>query len=99
MSSFGMGMLSAFVPQLLKMADSPKVKEKIVALLNEKKEKYFEQYEIDREASFDVQFMLSCSEVDIIVKVVVYDKGTHVVIQSLDFYKFEELVSMVKNLL
>lgn len=99
MSSLGMGMLSAFVPQLLKMAESPKVKEKIVALLNEKKEKYFEQYEIDREASFDVQYMLSCSDNDIMVKVVLYDKGTHVVLQSLDFYRLEELLGMVKNLL
>lgn len=99
MSSLGMGMFSAFVPQLLKMAESPKVKAKIIDLLTAKKQQYVETFGIDKDDNLDVQFMLSCSEVDIIVKVVVYDKGTHVVIQSLDFYKFEELVSMVKNLL
>lgn len=99
MSSLGMGMLQAFVPQLLKMAEKPEVKAKIVGLINSKKEQYFDKYEIEREDYLDVQFILSCSNDDIMVKVVLYDKGTHIVIRSLDFYRLEELVSMVKNLL
>lgn len=100
MNKLGLGMLQAFVPQLLKMVESPKVKAKIVALMTAKKNEYFDKYELDREdVNLDVQYMILCSGDDIMVKVVLYDRGAHVVLMNLDFYRLEELVGFVKNLL
>ena len=92
------GILKMIAPQLLKSASDPKVKEKLLKLLNDKKSEYLSEAE-ENAPYIDVRLMLSSTQDDIIIKIVLYDFESNIVIGVLNYYRYEQLLEELKKLM
>lgn len=97
-----------FVPQLLKQADNPELKTKIVQLINDKKQqlldKYFEQYadeyETDEEKqTLGIVLLVKSTKSDLIVQVNLQDKTNGEMVECLEMYRYEDILKAIKNAL
>ncbi|MGM9819556.1 MAG: hypothetical protein ACI3Z9_01970 [Candidatus Onthomorpha sp.] len=92
------GILKMIAPQLLKSASDPKVKEKLLKLLNDKKAEYLSEAE-ENAPYTDVRLMLSSTQNDIIIKIVLYDFESKSVTGVLSYYRYEQLLEEIKKLM
>lgn len=92
------GILKMIAPQLLKSASDPKVKEKLLKLLNDKKAEYLSEAEGNAPYT-DVRLMLSSTQNDIIIKIVLYDFESKSVTGVLSYYRYEQLLEEIKKLM
>lgn len=96
-----------FVPQLLKQADNPELKAKIVQLINDKKEQTLEEYIRDKYGEYqeDIREDLDCVLVaattknDIIIRVMVQDKTTGGMFGNCGIYRYEDILEAIKKAL
>ena len=93
------GIIKMIVPSILKLADSPEVKAKLIELLEAKKRAYFADNATEDNNYLDIRLMLSSTPTEITVRVVMYDFEKSCVVSTLDYYKYEDIVAAVKNLL
>lgn len=93
------GIIKMIVPSILKLADSPEVKAKLIELLEAKKRAYFADNATEGNNYLDIRLMLSSTPSEITVRVVMYDFEKSCVVSTLDYYKYEDIVAAVKNLL
>ena len=93
------GIIKMIVPRILKLADSPEVKAKLIELLEAKKRAYFADNATENNNYLDIRLMLSSTPTEITVRVVMYDFEKSCVVSTLDYYKYEDIVAAVKNLL
>lgn len=93
------GIIKMIVPSILKLADSPEVKAKLIELLEAKKRAYFADNATEDNNYLDIRLMLSSTPSEITVRVVMYDFDKSCVVSTLDYYKYEDIVASVKNLL
>lgn len=93
------GIIKMIVPSILKLADSPEVKAKLIELLEAKKKAYFADNATENNNYLDIRLMLSSTPSEITVRVVMYDFEKSCVVSTLDYYKYEDIVAAVKNLL
>ena len=92
------GILKMIAPQLLKSASDPKVKEKLLKLLNDKKAEYLSEAE-ENAPYTDIRLMLSSTQNDIIIKIVLYDFESKSVTGVLSYYRYEQLLEEIKKLM
>ena len=92
------GILKMIAQQLLKSASDPKVKEKLLKLLNDKKAEYLSEAE-ENAPYTDVRLMLSSTQNDIIIKIVLYDFESKSVTGVLSYYRYEQLLEEIKKLM
>ena len=93
------GIIKMIVPSILKLADSPEVKAKLIELLEAKKRAYFADNATEDNNYLDIRLMLSSTPTEITVRVVMNDFEKSCVVSTLDYYKYEYIVAAVKNLL
>mgnify|MGYP003398573397 FL=1 len=93
------GLMKMFVPSILKLADNPEVKAKLIELLEAKKKDYFADNMPDDNNFLDVRLMLSSTDKEITIRVVMYDFEKSCVVSTLDYYKYDDIIAAVKNLL
>ena len=93
------GIIKMIVPSILKLADSPEVKAKLIELLEAKKRAYFADNATENNNYLDIRLMLSSTPTEITVRVVMYDFEKSCVVSTFDYYKYEDIVAAVKNLL
>lgn len=93
------GIIKMIVPSILKLADSPEVKAKLIELLEAKKRAYFADNATENNNYLDIRLMLSSTPTEITVRVVMYDFEKSCVVSTLDYYKYEDILAAVKNLL
>ena len=91
--------IKMIAPSLMKLADNPKVKAKLIELLEAKKKAYFPDGMPEDNNFLDVRLMLNSTPTEITVRVVMYDFEKSCVVSTLDYYKYEDIVAAVKNLL
>lgn len=93
------GIIKMIVPSILKLADSPEVKAKLIELLEAKKRAYFADNATEDNNYLDIRLMLSSTPTEITVRVVMYDFETSQVVSTLKYYKYEDILNAVKELL
>lgn len=93
------GIIKMIVPSILKLADSPEVKAKLIELLEAKKRAYFADNATEDNNYLDIRLMLSSTPTEITVRVVMYDFEKSCVVSTLDYYNYKDIVAAVKNLL
>lgn len=91
--------IKMLAPSLMKLADSPKVKAKLIELLEAKKKAYFPDGMPEDNNFLDVRLMLSSTPTEITVRVVMYDFEKSCVVSTLAYYKYDDIVKAVKELL
>lgn len=93
------GIIKMIVPSILKLADSPEVKAKLIELLEAKKRAYFADNATEDNNYLDIRLMLSSTPTEITVRVVMYDFEKSCVVSTLAYYKYDDIVKAVKELL
>lgn len=95
-----------FLPQLLKQAERPELKEKIIKLINEKKqqildkhfEQYVDEYKTDEDKqTLDIVLVVKTTKNDIIVQVNLKDKYTCEMRECLEVYRYEDIIAAIKK--
>lgn len=102
-------LLKMFVPQLLKQAENPELKAKIVKLINDKKEKTLEDFIANEEdledcdeyarEYFDCVLVISSTAGDLIVRVMIQDKQTGEMVGNCGIYRYEDIIEAIKKAL
>ena len=98
-----------FVPQLLKQADNPELKAKIIKLINEKKTKTLEDFISNEEAledcqeaekeNFDCVLVISTTKNELLVRVMIQDKTTGEMLGNCGIYRYEDIIASIKKAL
>lgn len=91
--------IKMLAPSLMKLADNPKVKAKLIELLEAKKRAYFADNATEDNNYLDIRLMLSSTPTEITVRVVMYDYEKSCVVSTLAYYKYDDIVKAVKELL
>lgn len=99
--------LKMFVPQLLKQAENPDLKTKLIKLINDKKEQTLEEYIRDEygEDQEDIREDLDCVLVaattknELIIRVMVQDKTTGEMVGNCGIYRYEDILEAIKKAL
>ena len=91
--------IKMLAPSLMKLADNPKVKAKLIELLEAKKRAYFADNATEYNNYLDIRLMLSSTPTEITVRVVMYDYEKSCVVSTLAYYKYDDIVKAVKELL
>lgn len=91
--------IKMLAPSLMKLADNPKVKAKLIELLEAKKRAYFADNATEDNNYLDIRLMLSSTPTEITVRVVMYDFEKSCVVSTLAYYKYDDIVKAVKELL
>lgn len=99
MNGMNSGLVKMIAPSLLKLADNPNTKAKLISFLEETKKAYFSDTMPDDNNFLDVRLMLSSTDKEITVRVVMYDFETSRVVSTLKYYKYEDILNAVKELL
>ena len=96
-----------FVPQLLKQADNPDLKTKIIKLINDKKGKTLEDFITNEEdladcdeyarEYFDCVLVISTTASDLIVRVMIQDKQTGEMVGNCGIYRYEDIIEAIKK--
>lgn len=85
-------LLKMLLPKLIEQAKSPDLKKKIISVVKKEKEKY------TLEANQDVRILLSATNQDILIRIVLFDCEKNQVLNTLGIYRYEHLVELVSNL-
>lgn len=95
-TKMSINMLSMFAPQLIKMAESEKVKSKILEVIQAKKKDY-QTEPIDE--TRDIRLMLSATNNEIFLRVVEVDLANNGICRSLETFRYDDIIELVKKLL
>lgn len=101
--------LKMFVPQLLKQADNPELKAKIVQLINDKKAKTLEDFIANEESFEDCQdearedldcvLVISTTQSELIVRVMMQNKRTGEMVGNSGIYRYDDILEAIKKAL
>lgn len=95
-------LLSMFLPQLLKQAEKPELKEKIIKLIDEKKEKTLEDFITNEDCQevreeLDCVLVISATKNDLLVRVMIQDKTTGEMVGNCGIYRYEDIIAAIKK--
>ena len=99
--------LKMFVPQLLKQAENPDLKTKLIKLINDKKEQTLEEYirdeygedQEDIREDFDCVLVAATTKNELIIRVMVQDKTTGEMVGNCGIYRYEDILEAIKKAL
>ena len=101
--------LKMFIPQLLKQAENPELKEKLIRLINDKKqqvladflanEKDIEDCKEYAEENFDCVLQISTTRNDLVLRVQIQDKMTSETMDTCGIYRYEDILEAIKTAL
>jgi len=102
-------LLKMFVPQLLKQAENPDLKAKIIKLINDKKQKTLEDF-IANEDSFvecqeeareelDCVLVISTTRNELLIRVMIQDRRTGEMVGNCGIYRYEDIIEAIKKAL
>lgn len=98
-----------FIPQLLKQAENPELKAKIVKLINDKKNKTLEDFLANEEdledcdeyarEYFDCVLVISTTQNELIIRVMIQDRRTGEMVGNCGIYRYEDIIEAIKKAL
>lgn len=98
-----------FVPQLLKQAENPELKAKIVKLINDKKNKTLEDFIANEESleecqeeareELDCVLVINTTQNELIIRVMIQDRRTGEMVGNCGIYRYEDIIEAIKKAL
>lgn len=97
-----------FIPQLLKQAENPELKAKIIKLINDKKEKTLEDFIANEESleecqeareELDCVLVISTTRNELLIRVMIQDRRTGEMVGNCGIYRYEDIIEAIKKAL
>lgn len=94
-------LLKMVVPQLLKQADNPALKAKIIKLINDKKQytldNFIDSEDLEDDENLDCVLIVSTTNNELIFRVMIQDKMTGEMVGNCGIYRYEDIITAIKK--